>query len=121
MFFINRKICNYIKIFSSSRKEGYKGAITLKKVGIIFIGVALLAIITYFATSFYTTAKLNHVKENVLENHSDIDKIISIQTIGQWGEWFSQYVLIVELNNEKYRIWTNDKGEIQDKEVYVPN
>ena len=102
-------------------REIVKGAISLKKVGITFIGVALLAIITYFATSIYTSNKLNHVKENVLENHTDIDKIISIQTIGQWGEWFSQYVLIVELNNEKYRIWTNEKGEIQDKEVYVPN
>ena len=92
----------------------------MKKVGIILMSFALLAIIAYFAISIYTTAKLNHVKDNVLENHSDIEQIISIHSTGQWGEWFSQYVLIVELNNEKYRIWTNDKGEIQDKELYVP-
>ena len=101
-------------------REIVKGVSLLRKVGIIFTGIALLAIITYFATNIYTSNKLNNVKENVLENHTDIDKIISVQTIGQWGEWFSQYVLIVELNNEKYRIWTNDKGEIQDKELYVP-
>ena len=60
---------------------------------------------------------MNNVKDNVIENNSDIDNIITINHISSWGEWFLEYVLVVEMDGQKYRIWTNNKGEITEKEA----
>lgn len=60
---------------------------------------------------------MNNVKDRVIEMNSNIDKIITINHISSWGEWFLEYVLVVEMDGQTYRIWTNNKGEITEREA----
>lgn len=63
-----------------------------------------------------STLMMNNVKENVIQQNRDIEYIHQINRIGAWGEWFSEYVLIVERNGQQFRIWTNRAGKITDQE-----
>lgn len=63
-----------------------------------------------------STIMMNNVKENVIQQNRDIEYIHQINRIGAWGEWFSEYVLIVERNGQQFRIWTNGAGKITDQE-----
>ena len=63
-----------------------------------------------------STIMMNNVKENVIQQNRDIEYIHQINRIGAWGEWFSEYVLIVERNGEQFRIWINRAGKITDQE-----
>ena len=50
--------------------------------------------------------------------YPDISRVESIHTNGHWGEWFSEYILIVETTDEvRHRIWVNEEAEITDEEV----
>lgn len=60
---------------------------------------------------------MNNVKDRVIEMNSNIDKIITINHISSWGEWFLEYVLVVEMDGQTYRIWTNNQGEITEREA----
>ena len=84
----------------------------LKKMWVwLSCSIVVLAAVYFIAS----TIMINHVKGNVLERNSDIDHIQQIDRIGAWGEWFSEYVLIVERNGQKFRIWTNGDGKITDR------
>ncbi|WP_347792199.1 hypothetical protein [Solibacillus sp. CAU 1738] len=69
----------------------------------------------YFSIQLYSNNMLTNAKENVIENNPEITNVVSINNIGKWGEWFTEYVLVVEINGLKYRIWTSNEGEISDK------
>lgn len=70
-------------------------------------------VVAYFSVP---NIMMNNVKDKVIENNSDIDKIVTINHISSWGEWFLEYVSVVEIDGQKFRIWTNNKGEIIDRE-----
>lgn len=87
----------------------------MKKV-ITILGSLGFAILTaYLSIILYTHSKLNHMKEKVIENYPEIAKVEKINSMGGWGEWFSEYVLVVEIDELKYRIWVSEKGDITDK------
>ncbi|WP_342429576.1 hypothetical protein [Neobacillus sp. FSL H8-0543] len=60
---------------------------------------------------------MNTVREKVLQNYPEITKIDTVNSIGQWGEWFSEYALVVEINGNNYRVWTFENGKITGKEL----
>lgn len=66
--------------------------------------------------NFWLHQKMNDVKQSVLAKNTEIEKIEIINRIGGWGEWFSEYTLIVIINDQKYRIWVNGAGEVTDRE-----
>ena len=86
----------------------------MKRIGVwLGCGIIVLAVI-YFVSS---TMMFNNVKDNVMEQNLYIEQIHQINRIGTWGEWFSEYVLIVERNGQQFRIWTNGDGNITDQEA----
>lgn len=87
----------------------------MKKVITIIVSLAVVLFIAYVSILLYTNSKLNNVKEKVIENNPEITNVEKINSIGGWGEWFSDYVLVVEIDGLKYRIWASEKGEITDK------
>lgn len=82
----------------------------------IIVSLAFVLLIAYFSINIYTNSTLDDVKQKVIENNPEIRSIEKISSIGGWGEWYSEFVLVVEINGLKYRIWTSKNGEIQDKE-----
>ncbi len=60
---------------------------------------------------------MNNVKDKVIKNNANIEKVVTMNHISSWGEWLLQYVLVVEIDGQKYRIWTNNEGEITDREL----
>lgn len=60
---------------------------------------------------------MSSVKDKVIENNPDIENIDTINHNSSWGEWYLEYVLVVEIGGQKFRIWSNNKGEIIDKEA----
>lgn len=86
----------------------------MKKVTIGISSIVIVIIIAYFLVP---NIMMNNVKDKVIENNSDIDKVVTINHISSWGEWFLEYVLVVEIDGQKFRIWSNDKGEITDKKA----
>ena len=60
---------------------------------------------------------MNKVRDHVIENNAEIENIVTINRLGSWGELFREYVLVVEIDGQKFRIWTNYKGEVTDKEA----
>ena len=82
-----------------------------KAIIIAFLSIAIIFAIGYASIN----AKLNNVKSNVIEHNPKITRVKSINNIGQWGEWFLEYSLVVVINDEKFRVWTNGDGEITDK------
>ena len=82
---------------------------------VVWLGCCIIVLATiYFVSS---TMMFNNVKDNVMEQNRDIEQIHQINRIGTWGEWFSEYVLIVERNGQQFRIWTNGDGNITDQEA----
>ena len=86
----------------------------LKKV---IIGLSSIVIIIIAAYFLVPNIMMNSVKDKVIEHNPDIENIVTINHISSWGEWFSEYVLVVEIDGQKFQIWSNDKGDITDKEV----
>ncbi|WP_138417437.1 hypothetical protein [Aquibacillus sediminis] len=86
-----------------------------KVIIIVLISMCIIFVGGYASINLYTKAKLDHVEENVTEHNPEITKVVSINSIGQWGEWFSEYSLVVLIEGEKYRVWTSGDGEITDK------
>lgn len=82
----------------------------------LIIGISILVVVIITAYFFVPNIMMNNVKDKVMKNNTDIDKIVTINHISSWGEWFSEYVLVVTIDGQKYRIWTNNEGEITDKE-----
>ncbi|MEK4229218.1 hypothetical protein [Solibacillus sp. FSL H8-0538] len=89
----------------------------MRKVTTIVAAFVIVLLVGYFSIRLYTDMKLNGVKEKVIENNPGISKVENINSKNHWGEWFSEYILVVEMNGLKYRIWTSDEGEITDKEA----
>lgn len=83
----------------------------------IIIGLSSLVIIIVAAYFLVLNIMMNNVKGKVIENNPDIENIVTINHISSWGEWFLEYVLVVEIDGQKFRVWSNDKGEITDKEA----
>lgn len=86
----------------------------LKKV---IIGLSSIVIIIIAAYFLVPNIMMNSVKDKVIEHNPDIENIITINHISSWGEWFSEYVLVVEIDGQKFQIWSNNKGDITDKEA----
>lgn len=86
----------------------------LKKV-IIGISSTMIGIVAAYL--LIPIILMNNVKAKVIENNSDIENIVTINHLSSWGEWFKEYVLVVEIDGQEYRIWTNNKGEITDQEA----
>lgn len=85
----------------------------MKKAIIGMSSIVMLGVAAYLLAS---AMMLNTVKNNVLEKNADIDEIVSIHAISSWGEWFLEYVCVVEMDGQTVRIWATPKGEITDKE-----
>ena len=82
----------------------------------VIIGISSILIVIVAAYFLVPNIMMNTVKDKVMENNTDIDEIVTINHISSWGEWFLEYVLVIEIDGQKFRIWTNNKGEIIDKE-----
>ena len=82
----------------------------------LIIGISILVIVIITAYFLVPTIMMNNIKDKVMKNNTDIDKIVTINHISSWGEWFLEYVLVVEIDGQKFRIWTNNNGEITDRE-----
>ena len=80
------------------------------------IGISILVIVIITAYFLVPNIMMHNIKDKVMKNNTDIDKIVTINHISSWGEWFLEYVLVVEIDGQKYRIWTNNNGEITDRE-----
>jgi len=87
----------------------------LKKVIAIIGSIVILILVAHFSINLFINSKLNYVKEKVIENYPEITNVENINSIGKWGEWFSEYALVIEMWGMKYRIWTNNEGKITDK------
>ena len=103
-------------LYSSLLEIGYEEGELLKKGILLVSSIATGVLVTFLSVNLYTHTLLNKVKEKVIETNTEIEHIVKINSIGKWGEWFSEYVLEVEMNGENYRIWTNKEGEILEKE-----
>lgn len=90
----------------------------MKKIITLIVSFGVVLLVAYLSINLYTNSKLNHVKQRVIEINPDVTGVEAINSNGKWGEWFSEYILVVEINGLKYRIWTSDKGEITDKEPF---
>lgn len=89
----------------------------MKKVIKIVSCFVIVILAGYLTVNLYTVIKLNDIKEKIIEKNPEITKMETMNSVGQWGEWFSEYTLIVEMNGLKYRIWISEEGEISDKEA----
>ncbi|TDL30667.1 hypothetical protein E2R51_16890 [Jeotgalibacillus sp. S-D1] len=82
-----------------------------KKIFIVFLSIVILSVIVYGSIN----VRLSQVKSNVKEHNPEITKVESINNLGGWGEWFLDYSLVVVVDGERYRVWTNGNGELTDK------
>lgn len=89
----------------------------MKKTSKILLTITVLGALLYFSIFFYTTLKLNSVKARLLSNHPEITKIESINSLGQWGEWYREFTMVVTIKGKKYRVWTDDDGKVAGKEL----
>lgn len=89
----------------------------MKKILKISLTIVTLGALFYGSIFFYTTLKLNSVKEKLLSNHPEIPKVESINSLGQWGEWYREFTMVVTIKGKKYRVWTYDDGKITGKEL----
>ncbi|MBD8034636.1 MULTISPECIES: hypothetical protein [Solibacillus] len=83
----------------------------------VIIGLSSIVIIIIAAYFLVPNIMMNSVKDKVIEHNPDIENIITINHISSWGEWFSEYVLVVEIDGQKFQIWSNNKGDITVKEA----
>lgn len=73
-------------------------------------------VIAYFSVTLFVQSKLQTVKAEVLEENPEITSVESINRLGHWGEFFTEYVLVVNKEGDKqYRVWTFGDGEIKDE------
>ncbi|WP_174615496.1 hypothetical protein [Virgibacillus ihumii] len=82
-----------------------------KAILIVFLSIVIILLIGFTSIN----AKLNNVKSNVKEHNPEITSVESINNLGQWGEWFLEYSLVVVIDGERFRVWTNEDGKITDK------
>ena len=83
----------------------------------LIIGIISTVLVTIVAYLLFPIIMMNNIKDKVIEINSNIANIVTINHINSWGEWFSEYVLVIEMDGQRYRIWTNNKGEITDQEA----
>ncbi|MGN7476510.1 hypothetical protein ACTHOQ_01540 [Solibacillus silvestris] len=83
----------------------------------IIAGISVAAVAVTIAYFSATNIIMNNIKDKILENNAEIDNILKINSVNSWGEWFLEYALEVEIDGRKFRIWTNNDGEITDKEA----
>lgn len=80
------------------------------------LSIVSIIIVIFLSINLFTEFKLDTVQENVMANYPEITKVEAINSLGQWGEWFSEYTLVVEIEGKKARIWTLADGIITYKE-----
>lgn len=68
----------------------------------IIIGLSSLVIIIVAAYFLVPNIMMNNVKGKVIENNPDIENIVTINHISSWGEWFLEYVLVVEIDGQNF-------------------
>ncbi|MED4402121.1 hypothetical protein [Metabacillus fastidiosus] len=90
------------------------GGDLLKK---ILVSIVSIVVVVYISIHLYTKFKLDTMREKVKGSHPEITKVESVNSIGHWGERFSEYTFIVEIGGKKYRIWTFEDGKITGKEL----
>lgn len=78
-----------------------------------FLRLAMIVIAIFIAIQLFTYIKISRVEANVTRVNPQIDEIISINSVGHWGEWFQYYTLVVKIKDEQYRIWVNESGEVE--------
>lgn len=77
-----------------------------------------IMIIGYLCISLFVHIRLSNVKQEVLDHNPEITSIQSIDRLGHWGEFFREYVLVVQKGTDtKYRIWSSEDGKITDEEI----
>lgn len=86
----------------------------MKKAIILLSSTVIIIVAAYLLVP---NLMMNSVKDKILENNPDIENIVMINHISSWGAWFLEYVLVVEIDGQKFRVWSNNKGEITDKEA----
>ncbi|AJD89740.1 hypothetical protein JMA_04230 [Jeotgalibacillus malaysiensis] len=71
------------------------------------------------AAGIFMTVQVKYydVKTAVFLQYEEM-QIKSIHQIGGWGEWFKEYVLVVEKDRVTYRMWTDEDGKVVDSEVF---
>lgn len=80
------------------------------------IGISSLVFAFLIIYYIVPTIIMNDVKNKVIEKNSGIENIVTINQTGAWGEWFLEFVLVVEIEGQPFRIWVNRSGDITDKE-----
>lgn len=88
----------------------------MKRSRTLLICSCLILIMFFICIKLYTNYRMSIVEQEVVIQNSSIEEIESVHAIGRWGEWFSQFELVVKKDGSKYRIWTNNIGEIIDEE-----
>ncbi|MBD3109167.1 hypothetical protein IEO70_12490 [Bacillus sp. AGMB 02131] len=78
-----------------------------------FLRLAMIVIAIFIAVHLFTYINISRVEANVTRVNPQIDEIISINSISDWGEWFQYYTLVVKIKDEQYRIRVNESGEVE--------
>ncbi|WP_226577561.1 hypothetical protein [Halobacillus litoralis] len=84
----------------------------------ILLTIMSLFLLIYGAVTLFIQIKFHQVKEEVMEQHSEITSIEEVNSRGQWGEFFAEYVMEVKKGSDAtFRIWTTEEGDITHEEV----
>ncbi|RLQ94544.1 hypothetical protein D9X91_13455 [Falsibacillus albus] len=86
----------------------------MKKIIMIVLCIIFILISGCFSICLYTSIKLSKVKSNILKKNPEVHEVVSINSSGQWGEWFSYYSAVVEIDGSKFRVWPSEDGDISD-------
>ncbi|HEY4622310.1 MAG TPA: hypothetical protein VIH12_00550 [Solibacillus sp.] len=82
----------------------------------VIFGITSLVFVFLIIYYIVPTIIINDVKSKVIEKNSGIENIVTINQTGAWGEWFLEFVLVVEIDGQPFRIWVDRSGDITDKE-----
>ncbi|WP_079478379.1 hypothetical protein [Halobacillus salinus] len=84
----------------------------------VLLTIILFAVIVFIMIKGISIVKLNSVKQEVLNQNSEITAVEKINSVGQWGELQTSYVLEVRKGSSTlYRVWADEEGEIKDAEI----
>ncbi|KGP72102.1 hypothetical protein [Pontibacillus yanchengensis] len=83
----------------------------------IILASISLFIVGYLSITLIKNIGFSNVKQEVLDSNPEINSIVSINRLGQWGEPVREYVLEVKKGTTTYRVWTSPNGVITDEEI----
>ncbi|SIS49358.1 hypothetical protein [Salimicrobium flavidum] len=88
----------------------------------ISLSVVIALVVMFLVIKAMAIVKLNNVKQEVLEKNHEINSVEEVNSLGQWGEQHSGYVLEVKKDSSTlFRVWANEEGEIKDEEIISSN